>query len=589
MSTNFNLNRPPIDDEEIRKGQDFDALVKAFKEQSLKKAQGDESWWKNKKITYSTVIAGLTVICTITYLSISKSTKTNSTQKHDTKSTLVTQNQPSVKKAFIQAPSAQLRTAYSKYTIKAEKGASILHNNGSRILVPKNALVDKSGKQLVGDVTIEYKEMKDMGDVICNGIPMKYDSAGKDYVLETAGMFDIRASRDGEVVFVKPGKELTVHFASLNSEDRFNQYYLDTVQGNWVYLRRDDLPRRTSQPSTSSIPAPPSPKAVSLQNQIGSVIPKQIDSVTKVYQRAVKKLPAAPLPLKPEAATGKRPEFVIDADLKDFPELAAYENTLFEVGDENKNYSKNMHEITWNDVKLLPGPQNGINYILQLRYRSQTEELVVYPVLKGKDYENALQKYQAQFRNYERLQAEKQEKEKQLYSELQAKQEAYLAKQAQLKKELEAEQIRLKIEMERNRQQQLTSGFASASNSVKVERVFRINRFGVFNSDCPHPSPSDKRIKPLFVLKNKGNLLIPQYVYLINHSSKTVTSYAASEVVPLNSGDKYSFCLFRNGSVFVNKSEEFEQVMESGKKEFPVLAIQGAEEDPEKFKKALGL
>ncbi len=35
MSLQFNLNRPPLGDDEINKGQDFDALVKKFKAQSL--------------------------------------------------------------------------------------------------------------------------------------------------------------------------------------------------------------------------------------------------------------------------------------------------------------------------------------------------------------------------------------------------------------------------------------------------------------------------------------------------------------------------------------------------------------------------
>lgn len=589
MSTNFNLNRPPIDDEEIRKGQDFDALVKAFKEQSLKKAQGDESWWKNKKITYSTVIAGLTVICTITYLSISKSSKTNPTQKNESKTTSLIQKNETATQPFAQAPSPKLKTAYSKYTVKAEKGATIRHSSGSRIQIPKNALVDKSGKQLIGDVTIEYKEMKDLGDVICNGIPMRYDSAGKDYILETAGMFDIRAYQNGEAVFVKSGEELSVRFSSENPEDKFNQYYLDTLKGNWVYLKRDDLPTTTGELQTQDPKVLASPRTLALQKQIDIVIPKQIDSVNTHYTRALKRIPSAPEPQKPEAATGRRPEFVIDADLKDFPELAAYENTLFEVGSENKNYNKSMHEITWNDVKLLPGPQKGKNYILQLRYRTQTEELIVYPVLKGKDYEKALEKYDVQFQNYERLKAEKLEKEKRLFSELQAKQEAYQAKQAQLKKDLDAEQVRLRIDMERRREQQLNAGFASASTSGKVERVFRINRFGVFNSDCPHPEPSANTVKPVFVIKHKGNLIVPQFIYLVNHSSKTVTSYNSTVAVPYNPGENYSFCLFRNGSVFVSRKEDFNAEVQSGKHEFAVQAVPGGEEDPEKLKKALGL
>ena len=65
MEPKFNINRPKISDDEIKKHQDFEKLVKQFKQQSLNKAKHDKSWWKSKKVRYSAVIAGITVICTI--------------------------------------------------------------------------------------------------------------------------------------------------------------------------------------------------------------------------------------------------------------------------------------------------------------------------------------------------------------------------------------------------------------------------------------------------------------------------------------------------------------------------------------------
>ncbi|MCB0410271.1 MAG: hypothetical protein KDD29_08630, partial [Flavobacteriales bacterium] len=75
MSLKFNIDRPKISEEEINNRKNFDELVKKFKEQSLKKAKSDKSWWKNKYIKYSTVIAGVAVVCTVTYQSIIKSNK----------------------------------------------------------------------------------------------------------------------------------------------------------------------------------------------------------------------------------------------------------------------------------------------------------------------------------------------------------------------------------------------------------------------------------------------------------------------------------------------------------------------------------
>src|SRR5690348_9914128 len=98
MQPSFNINRPPVSDEEIEKHKDFDSLVAQFKKQSLKKARGDESWWKNKKVQYSTVILGLTVVCTITYQALKKNPEP-STAKHDKINTKSTNNLTAQKKS----------------------------------------------------------------------------------------------------------------------------------------------------------------------------------------------------------------------------------------------------------------------------------------------------------------------------------------------------------------------------------------------------------------------------------------------------------------------------------------------------------
>src|SRR3954469_12864186 len=88
MEPNFNIDRPRVSDEEIDKHKDFNQLVKQFKQQSLQKAKQDGRWWKDKKVRYTSVIAGITVICTITYFSILNSQK----QKNKENDKITTQN-----------------------------------------------------------------------------------------------------------------------------------------------------------------------------------------------------------------------------------------------------------------------------------------------------------------------------------------------------------------------------------------------------------------------------------------------------------------------------------------------------------------
>src|SRR5690606_34914488 len=137
--------------------------------------------------------------------------------------------------------------------------------------------------------------------------------------------------------------------------------------------------------------------------------------------------------------TKGRPSFKLDGSNDEFPELAAFNNVLFEVGPENKNYRKELHEITWSDVKISQGPDKGTNYLLTLSFRNQLEKLIVYPVLEGNDYDKALAIYNQKFATYQSLADRKLNDEKRLLAEMQAKQNAYLAdlkrKEDELKKE----------------------------------------------------------------------------------------------------------------------------------------------------------
>ncbi len=67
MKTKFNINRPKVNDEELEKRKNFDDLVNKFKEQSLADAKAKQRSGINlKKMIYTSVILGITIICTIT-------------------------------------------------------------------------------------------------------------------------------------------------------------------------------------------------------------------------------------------------------------------------------------------------------------------------------------------------------------------------------------------------------------------------------------------------------------------------------------------------------------------------------------------
>lgn len=598
MSTKFNINRPKISDDEINQHQNFEQLVERFKEQSIKQARGDESWWKNKKIRYSAVIAGVTVVCTITYLSLF----TNQKQKSTTHETLITQNKQNtstpLKKsaAFIQSPSKSLKTPYTVYKVNNAKGATIKHPSSTKIKIPQNSFVDKQGKEVIGDVLIEYKEFHDMGDVIANGIPMAYDSAGKKYNLETAGMFDIRGSQNGEAVFIRPEKNLEIELASTTTEEKFNQYYLDTLERNWKYIQKDKaVPLTVSQSNIShdskSIKqkTKEEQKLQILKNEIEVVIPKKSDSVGTVYTNKVQKLAKPSQPIKPVQSNPAKPTFKLDGSYDEFPELSSFKNVLFEVGSENKNYSNDLKEITWSDVKVSQGPQKGKNYILTLTYRNRIEKLIVYPVLSGEEFEKAEDIYEQKLANYQAKLEKRTQEENRLMNELKAKQSAYLAEQKKKQEEYDREKAAMQAKYDVAGQNELQSNFNALTLNVKANRLFRISQFGVFNSDCPHPSPSKISVTPTFVLNEKDKLLMPDFVYLIDHSNKSVYTFERINGFTLSYDPQfdYSICVFRQNKMYRCSKAEFKQVTESQGKKFVMTPLSEKADNLADFKKAI--
>jgi hypothetical protein len=583
MEPKFNLNRPKISDDEINKHKDFDNLVKQFKEQSITKARNDVNFLKNKKATYSAVIAGIAVICTITYFTVfnkqNKQTATN-----DKTTTLTTENKTNTadkKKAFISPPSKKLDVPYTTYKVNNSKGGELAHHTKTKLKIPKNAFVNKNGKEIIGDVEIKYREFHDQADIIASGIPMTYDSAGIQYTFESAGMFDVKGYQNGEEVFLKQGKPITVELASRYSDDSYNQYYLDTVAHNWQVIKHDtpQLDREAIPPAQLNSKQK-SEKEIQLVEKIEHV-PIQVDSVKTVYDKMITAIPSPKQPAKPAKATPGRPQFDFEVNYKDFPELAAFKNSVFEVGPENKNYSKEFHDITWSSALVSQGPQKGKNYILTLKNKTREEKLVVYPVLTAEEFEKASDVYEKKFAEYGTLLEKREADEKKLKEEMAAKQKAYIEEQKKLSAELLKEQIRIRRAME--------AQYANQTKDFKAEqtvmRVFNVNNFGIYNSDCPRSMPHGPTIEPRYASNSVP--LDPAAVYLVDAGKNIVYNMTPNPYRFMYSEkSRYTLCVVSGGNVYVCGKDEFAEAVKNGAAKFNLKPL-SSEAETSELKKAL--
>ncbi|MBK7817355.1 MAG: cell envelope integrity protein TolA [Sphingobacteriaceae bacterium] len=582
MQPKFNIDRPKVSDDEINKHKDFDNLVKQFKEQSITKARSDKSWWKNNYIKYAAVIAGVTVICTVTYTALfNKSTK--EIASNDKTTTLKDQNTKNTKSTkFINEPFEKIKVNNTSYKVDNSKGAEIKHPTGSKIKIPKSSFVNKAGEEIKGEVEILYREIHDQAEIIASGIPMRYDSAGKEFTFESAGMFEITGSQNGEPVFIKHDKPLTVEFNSTQTEDRFNQYLLDTVAKNWSYIKRDNpvLPPQQQPPN----PAEAKQELKKLEQKYLpaiAAIPKRIDSVKVVYTKKIEKLEKPSQPIKPNKSAG-RPQFELDVDYKEFPELSAFKNAVFEIGSESTNYKPEMKDITWSSAEIEEGPIKGKNYILVLKLRQRVEKLVVYPVLSGNDFADASKKYEEKFEKYKTLQTKRLADEAKLKAEMEAKQAAYMAQQ----KKLDEEYIREKIRIENQKNAEVNASISSGGFANIISRVFTISNFGIYNSDCPRPGGT-LLMNPQYV--DGSTPLSPHTVYLIETERNIVYNLSNGASMRINNNTKYTMCLLSGRGVYTVSKDDFESAVASKELKFKTTKLGEEITDLYSLKKAIGI
>ncbi len=588
MEPKFNLDRPKISDEEINSKKDFGELVKQFKQQSIEKAKSDSNFIKNKKATYSAIIAGVAVICTVSYFTVFKKQPPKETT-NDKITTIQTNNSTQntkSNKAFIAPPISKLNVPYTSYKVKSEQGATIKHKSNSKIIIPKKAFVNKQGQEIIGDVEIRYREFHNQADIIASGIPMAYDSAGIKSHLESAGMLDIKGYQNGEPVYIAPKKQITIEFASSYGEDKYNMYVLDTVAKNWQYVSRDNSVKNYNSKKIAHADTLKNFSAKTKEiEKLLSVIPQKIEYEKSVYTKKVNQLTKPVEPLKPTKATAGRPKFELEVDYKEFPELSAFKNAVFEVGSENKNYKNNFADITWSSAEISEGSKKGENYLLTLKLRERVEKLIVYPALTGADYEKAIDAYNKKFSNYKELLYKKMADEQLLKTEFEAKQAAYIAEE----KKLKSEQIKERIRIQKEQEAQFNDQMSTASNAAKVTRIFNISSFGICNSDCPNSLPKEAKLHPVFVINNDASFITPTNSFLVSHTKNLVFSFG-NEPISYNPEDSYSLCVMAsNGKMYVCDKETFLNCIVNKQHKIPVKELSDGVNDAYDLKMALGI
>ncbi len=365
MSYKINFNRKKLSDQEVQSNMNFDEFMQGYQ------AAGTASGSFLNGIKFYTIIgaSGLVMLGGyLAYKGFGGSGSSNSSMP------------------FVSPPIEGAGVQLSSFNINTQRDTAVVYNTGSSIVIPANAFLDKNKKPVSGNVELRYREFHDPFEVLLSGIPMHYDSAGEHYNFESAGMIEILAYKDGNLLYTNPDAPIKINMLSYNNEDKFNLYYLDTVARRWEYEGKNSMAN-------------------------GNFKPLYDPTIAKEYlQEAIKELEQQ----MPEKANPSRYSFVIDYNKTEFPELAMFEDVKFEVDKNDGGYDPKYAQRVWQDVSISKGADKR-HYTIQFSNETESHSFSVKPVLEGLKYEDVKLEMESKLIDYQiALQKGKLEKKQQM-------------------------------------------------------------------------------------------------------------------------------------------------------------------------------
>lgn len=580
MKKKINMNREKLSSEEIARQRDFGSLMKQLGAVKPVYKPFYKSWGFIGGA--SALVVG--TIATVLIFNLNSQQHTTEADEQTTQQQNVPQGDHTYSSnsdssasfignnPFINPPFKNTDIKFTSYNVNTSAPKEISYPTGSKITIPKDAFVDKNGKVVKGDVEIRYREMHDAVDFFLSGIPMTYDSAGKHYTFESAGMMEMYAFQNGEVVKLKEGKTIKVEMASGEAGNKFNVYKLDTVTKNWVYKGKDEV-----KPIVNKVTDEEFPITYRIEwdlNTEGDTIYYNKESLPLMQKRTeidqvksdIKKIEDTK-PVQPKKVDPSRYTFNIDVDPKEFPDLAVYKNLLFEVGAENKNWKPEMGKITWEDASIAEYKKEE-SYMLTLKKGKEKQKLIVYPVFEGDNYQQAKQEYEKKFSEYSQKLTDKKLEEKK-------KQAEYDVQVKKLKEEQKKYEEQVSVE-QKKQQLQMKEQQKVMDRSMKVVRMFQVDGFGIWNCDSPQNFPKGATVTAKFI-DESGNALNIPVVYQVDRNLNALFSYhEGNEIGEFKYNPKSKtivWAITTDGKLAVAGEEQFSGGITSGSRNYKMKLV----------------
>lgn len=503
---NFKFNPKQLSAEDIRKHQDFDALLEKYHRE---KPAGPNRSARIRRLAYfgGAVAAGIAILWFMLIVNPSERRLPPSQVAE-----AYFASQP-----FVNPPIGDVQPAFVNFAVNAQSGGEILYASGSKLVIPRQAFHNDRGENIRGEVDIRFRELIDYVDFFLAGVPMTYDSAGVRYHFESAGMLEIYAEQDGRPVHLAPGKSIEVVLFSeilvddLQATPVFNVYKLDTAARQWRYYGPDQIEFLNDISYDEN-----DPLAGAKENLLA-----RLKNIDQKEEAALAELEATiPVPVKPLRPFPNDPNvttFEFPTDIPNSQVAALYEGTVWQLSPNNAPFDENMLvEYQW-DLESIEKINNQ-EYEIVLTKPDYTLRILAAPTLIGEDYQKALDRYQADQQAYDNILAERE-------NQLTLQRDAINAWAAEERDAVIAAYEKTVKE---------TAFVNTSPSSVfrrKVINRFTVNSLGLWN--CDRPVRPDKK-EVMFPLKDqKGNVYQNMTAFVVDKTHNTIYRYYAGEDQPL--------------------------------------------------------
>ncbi|TAE18835.1 MAG: WD40 repeat domain-containing protein [Bacteroidetes bacterium] len=267
----------------------------------------------------------------------------------------------------------KIDVGYQDWKIQGSEAKTLYLPNGTYVKIPAGVFVNNQGEEARGNITVQYREMRSLSDLLASGVPTQYDSLGIKHTLATLGMFEIRAWQDDKPLHLAPNKVLEVNMLTADISKDYSHYFLQegnqmmyntplatpahaqSQDAKWQYLGASPI-------MAESLPTNLSPMALleSKQRELESLE----QNLKQMQERPenVATISARELPQE----TNKL--FSLKLNEEQHPGLARYHNTIWEYVGENPEHNPAgkqdwVLQEKWDEVKLKNEPYRSLSLI----------------------------------------------------------------------------------------------------------------------------------------------------------------------------------------------------------------------------------